>query len=194
METVMTDEQRDVIEILVHDHREVEQMFAELEGLVGMSDEASRQRRKDLVDQVTIELVRHSVAEEAEVYPRVKERVSDAEAERAKQEHAEAEITMKRLESLQPGDAMFDQQLAVLMQEIREHVAEEEGQMFPHMRTIFTQEELVEMGAKVERVKKMAPTRPHPAAPDQPPGDKILGPVTGMFDRLRDALTHRGTS
>jgi hypothetical protein len=88
---------------------------------------------------------------------------------------------------------MFDQQLAVLMQEIREHVAEEEGQMFPHTRSIFTQAELVEMGAKVERVKKMAPTRPHPAAPDQPPGDKILGPVTGMFDRMRDALTHRGT-
>jgi len=191
---VMTDEQRVVFVILVQDHREVEQMFTELESLVGLSDEATRQRRKDLVEQATIELVRHSVAEEAEVYPRVKEKVSDAEAERAKQEHAEAELTMKRLESLQPGDAMFDQQLAILMQEIREHVAEEESQMFPHMRSIFTQEELVEMGAKVERVKKMAPTRPHPAAPDEPPGDKILGPITGMFDRMRDALTHRGTS
>jgi hemerythrin superfamily protein len=189
----MPDEQRDVIEILTHDHREVEQMFTELEGLVGMNDEASRQRRKDLVDQATIELVRHSIAEEAEVYPRVKEKVSDAEAERAKQEHAEAEVTMKRLESLQPGDASFDQQLAVLMQEIREHVAEEEGQMFPHMRSIFTSEELIEMGSKVERVKKMAPIRPHPSAPDQPPGDKILGPVTGLFDRMRDAVSHRGT-
>jgi hemerythrin superfamily protein len=189
----MSDEQRDVIEILTHDHREVEQIFTDLESLVGTNDETSRHRRKDLVEQATIELVRHSVAEEAEVYPRVKERVSESEAERAKQEHAEAEVTMKRLESLQPGDAMFDQQLSALMLEIREHVAEEEGEMFPHMRSIFTQEELVEMGAKVERVKKMAPTRPHPAAPDEPPGDKILGPVTGMFDRMRDALTHRGT-
>jgi hemerythrin superfamily protein len=189
----MPNEQRDVIEILVHDHREVEQMFTELESLVNMNDDDSHRRRKDLVDRVTIELVRHSVAEEAEVYPRVKEKVSDAEAEQAKREHAEAEITMKKLESLQPGDAMFDQQLATLMQEIREHVAEEEGQMFPHMRTIFTQDELLDIGAKVERVKKMAPTRPHPSAPDAPPGDKILGPVTGMFDRMRDALSHRGT-
>ena len=45
MRTVMADEQRDVIEILIHDHREVEQMFTELESLVGMSDDASRQRR-----------------------------------------------------------------------------------------------------------------------------------------------------
>jgi hemerythrin superfamily protein len=190
----MADDQRDVIEILIHDHREVEQMFAELEKLTGVTDDTARSRRKDLVDQVTIELVRHSVAEEAEVYPRVKERVSDEEAERAKQEHAEAERTMKRLESLSPDDAMFDRQLATLMQEIREHVAEEEGQMFPHMRSIFTADELSDMGRKVERVKSMAPTRPHPSAPDQPPGDKLLGPVAGLFDRMRDAISGRGTA
>jgi hemerythrin superfamily protein len=192
--SVVMAEQRDVIEILTHDHREVEQMFAELEGLRGATDEDSAQRRKDLVEQATIELVRHSVAEEAEVYPRVKDKISEQEAEQAKREHAEAEETMKRLESLQPGDPDFDQQLATLMQEIRAHVAEEEGEMFPHMRSVFTPQELVELGAKVERVKAVAPTRPHPSAPDAPPGDKLLGPVTGLFDRMRDAVTNRGTN
>jgi hemerythrin superfamily protein len=189
----MADQQRDVIEILTHDHREVEQMFAELESLQGAAGDEARKRRKDLVDQVTIELVRHSVAEEAEVYPRVKEKVSEAEAEHAKQEHAEAEETMKRLEGLQPDDPSFDTEVATLMREIREHVAEEEGEMFPHLRQVFTQDELVEMGAKVEAVKKIAPTRPHPSAPDAPPGDKVLGPVTGLLDRMRDAVSKRGT-
>ena len=189
----MSDEQRDVIEVLTHDHREVEQLFTELASLRGATGEAERARVKDLADQVTIELVRHSVAEEAEVYPRVKQKVSEAEAERAKHEHAEAEETMKRLERLQPDDPSFDAELATLMREVRAHVAEEEGEMFPHMRQIFTQQELLEMGAKVEGVKKMAPTRPHPTAPDAPPGDKILGPITGLFDRMRDAVTHRGT-
>jgi hemerythrin superfamily protein len=185
--------QRDVIEILTHDHREVEQMFGQLEMLRGATDETSLSRRKDLADQVTIELVRHSVAEEAEVYPRVREKVSADEADHAKEEHAEAEETMKRLEKLSPSDAAFDQELDTLMREIREHVAEEEGDMFPHMRTIFTVDELREMGAKVEAVKKIAPTRPHPSAPDQPPGDKLLGPVTGLLDRMRDAISNRGT-
>lgn len=189
----MADQQRDVIEILTHDHREVEAMFVELESLQGVGGEGNESRRKDLVDQVTIELVRHSVAEEAEVYPAVKEKVSDVEAERAKQEHAEAERTLKRLERLQPDDATFDSEIAMLMREIREHVAEEEGQMFPHMRTVFSPEELVELGAKVEAVKKIAPTRPHPSAPDEPPGDKLLGPAVGLFDRLRDAVSKRGT-
>jgi hemerythrin superfamily protein len=189
----MADQQRDVIEVLTHDHREVEQMFAELETLRGVTGDAGHQRRKDLVDQVTIELVRHSVAEEAEVYPAVKEKVDAAEAERAKHEHAEAEETMKRLEGLDPEDPSFDEALATLMREVREHVAEEEGQMFPHLRQVFSQQELVELGAKVESVKKMAPTRPHPSAPDEPPGDKLLGPVAGLFDRLRDAVSKRGT-
>jgi hemerythrin superfamily protein len=190
---LMTDSSQDVIAILMQDHREVEQMFAELEGLRGATDEQSRSRRKDLVDQAIIELVRHSVAEEAEVYPKIKERVSEAEAERAKHEHAEAEETMNRLDGLQPDDPTFDDQLALLMREIREHVAEEEGEMFPQMRSIFSAEELVDMGSRVERVKKMAPTRPHPSAPDEPPGDKVLGPVAGLFDRMRDAVSGRGT-
>ena len=44
--------------------------------------------------------MKHAVAEEVAVYPKVKEKVSEEEAERAKREHAEAEETMKRLENL----------------------------------------------------------------------------------------------
>lgn len=190
----MTETRRDVIDVLTHDHREVEQMFAELERLRGTTDDVERQRRRALVDTVIIELVRHSVAEEAEVYPRVKDKVSAEEAEHAKHEHAEAEETMKRLENLDADDPAFDEQLATLMGEIREHVAEEEGTMFPHMRSIFSEAELAEMAEKVERVKKMAPTRPHPSAPDEPPGDKLLGPIAGLFDRMRDAVSGRSAA
>lgn len=189
----MTAQSPDVIDILTHDHREVEQMFAELESLMGSDSAQARDRCKDLTEQVTIELVRHSVAEEAEVYPAVKKKVSETEAEQAKHEHAEAEETMKRLERLDPADPRFEGELMTLMQEIRTHVTEEEQVIFPHMRNIFTPAELVELGQRVERIKRIAPTRPHPAAPDAPPGDKILGPITGLLDRMRDAVAHRGT-
>ena len=42
-------------------------------------------------------------------------------------------------------------------------------------------------------MKKFAPSRPHPSAPDEPPGDKVLGPVAGLLDRMRDAVSKRGT-
>src|SRR5829696_3176744 len=107
----MADQQRDVIEVLEHDHREVEEMFTELESLRGAATDEAKSRRKDLAEQVTIELVRHSVAEEVLVYPRVDDKVSAEEAEHARKEHAEAEETMQRLEKLDPDDSGFDDEL-----------------------------------------------------------------------------------
>jgi hemerythrin-like domain-containing protein len=185
--------QRDVVEVLTHDHREVEEMFAELDTLRAATDEASLTRRKDLTDQVIIELVRHSVAEEAVVYPVVRRRFGDEDADEAIAEHSAAEKTMKRLDGMRPDDPAFLTELDALKAEIQHHVAEEEGEMFARMRREFSPEELVELGAKVERLKKVAPTRPHPSAPDRPPGDVLLGPLTGLVDRVRDALSGRGT-
>jgi hemerythrin superfamily protein len=190
----MTDTQRDVIDVLTHDHREVEAMFVELEQLRGQTTDEARSRRKELVDNVIIELVRHSVAEETEVYPQVQAKVSADEAERAKHEHGEAEETMKALDGMDPDDPAFEQHLETLMREIREHVAEEEGEMFPHMRTVFTEQELVDLAAKVERVKKIAPTHPHPSVPHERGARLATGPVAGLFDRMRDAVSGRGKS
>jgi iron-sulfur cluster repair protein YtfE (RIC family) len=100
----MADQQRDVIEVLEQDHREVEEMFSELESLQGASREEDKARRKAVTEQVTIELVRHSVAEEVLVYPMVEREVSAEEAEHAREEHAEAEETLQQLEKLDADD------------------------------------------------------------------------------------------
>ncbi len=189
----MADEQRDVIEVLEHDHREVEQMFAELESLRGASTEEAKSRRKDVADRVTIELVRHSVAEEVLVYPRVDKKVSAEEAERARKEHASAEETLHRIEKLDPDDPAFDDEVATLMREIRKHIAEEEGQMFAHMRQVVDEDELRSLGARVEAFKKVAPTRPHPNVPNEPLPRIAAGPAASLFDRMRDVATGRGT-
>ena len=190
----MADDQRDVIEILEQDHREVEQMFQELESLRGASTDEAKQRRKDLADQVTIELVRHSVAEEVLVYPNVEDKVGKDEVEHAREEHAEAEETLARLEKLDADDPRFDDELATLMREIREHIAEEEGQMFAHMRQVIDQDELRKLGARVEAFKKVAPTRPHPNVPNEPLPRLAAGPAASLFDRIRDLATGRGTA
>jgi hypothetical protein len=189
----MADQQRDVIEILEHDHREVEEMFSELESLRGATSEEQLKRRKDLADQVTIELVRHSVAEEVLVYPEVEDKVSAEEAEHAREEHAEAEETLKRLERLDADDPAFDDELATLMAEIRHHIEDEEGEMFAHMRQVIDAEELRKLGDRVEAFKKVAPTRPHPSVPNQPLPRLAAGPAASLFDRMRDLATGRGT-
>jgi len=188
----MADQQRDVIEVLEHDHREVEEMFAELESLRGASTEEGRSRRKTVTEQVTIELVRHSVAEEVLVYPEVEQKVSAEEAEHARKEHAEAEETLHRLEKLDADDPAFDDELATLMGEIRHHIADEEGQMFAHMREVIDEDELRRLGGRVEAFKKVAPTRPHPHVPNEPLPRLAAGPAASLLDRMRDLATGRG--
>jgi hemerythrin superfamily protein len=189
----MADQQRDVIEVLEHDHREVEELFKELESLRGAATEAKRARRKEMTEQVTIELVRHSVAEEVLVYPKVERQVSAEEAEHAREEHAEAEATLQRLEKLDADDPSFDDELATLMAEIRHHIEDEEGEMFTHMREVIDADELRRLGEQVEAFKKVAPTRPHPHVPNTPLARVAAGPAASLFDRMRDAATGRGT-
>jgi hemerythrin-like domain-containing protein len=190
----MTEAQQDVVDVLTADHREFDRIFTQLEGLLGRSDPESVRRKRELVDEVTIGLVKHSVAEETQVYPRVEKQVDKDEAEHAKEEHAEAEETMKRLERMDPEDPEFDAVVAELIREIRHHVEEEEGRMFTELRASFTRDELVEMAEKVAAVKKIAPTRAHPMTPNEAGVRLAVGPVASLLDHLRDAVSGRGKS
>jgi hemerythrin superfamily protein len=191
-EPTMTEKERDVVDVLSADHREFDRIFRELEQLFGRSGEEVLKRKRELVDEVTIGLVKHSVAEETQVYPRVEKQVDEEEAEHAKEEHAEAEETMKRLERMDPGDPGFDDAVAELIREIRHHVEHEEGRMFTELRASFSHEDLVEMAEKVESVKKIAPTRAHPMTPNEPGVRLAAGPVASLLDHLRDAVSGRG--
>lgn len=183
-----TGQRRDVIDILANDHRQVDQLFGELERI----NARDRAKRQELTDRLVMALIPHLVAEEAEVYPVIKAKGRATWAERAIREHAEAEETMKHLDRLRSEDPHFDEELTTLRRQIRKHIEEEESEIFPYMRESFSPAELMEYGDKVEACKKKGPTRPHPLAPDEPPLDRIVGRVAGVFDRVRDAVTGRG--
>lgn len=184
----MSDAQRDVVEVLTHDHREVEDLFSRVEAV------SSVEQKADLVEQVTIELVRHSVAEEQWLYPAVRDMVAggDKLADQEIAEHAEVEGLLKDLERMKPDEAGYSDKVASLIVNVRQHVVEEEGELFPKLVAAATPEQLRDLGSKIETAKKVAPTRPHPSSPSEPPANKILAPGVGMIDRLRDALSGRG--
>jgi hemerythrin-like domain-containing protein len=188
----MTETQRDVVDLLSADHREFDRIFTELEGLRGRTDADSVERKRALVDEVTIGLVKHSVAEETRVYPRVRTELDEEEAERSKEEHAEAEETMKRLERMDADDPDFDGAVAELIGEIRSHVEHEEARMFTELRANLTREELVTLAEQVEAIKKIAPTRAHPMTPNEAGVRLAVGPVASLLDHLRDAVSGRG--
>ncbi|MFE0678345.1 hemerythrin domain-containing protein [Streptomyces sp. NPDC058867] len=179
----------DVIAELMTDHREVEEMFTRIKGMPGGGQEL-----RDVVDEVTIELVRHSIAEEEYLYPAVREHVTggDRIADKEISDHGRVEELLKHLEKTDTQDLAMSPLLHQLMEEVTAHVRDEEDNLFPMLRRSCSAEALNELGDKVRRAKSMAPTRPHPSAPDTAPANRILAPGLGLVDRARDLITGRG--
>jgi hemerythrin superfamily protein len=179
----------DVVDELTADHREA---TALLDRILATSDP---QTRRDLADTVITELVRHSVAEEMYVYPVMRDHVSggDEEVEHDVEEHKELERTMKELEGCDAGDPQFEQLVRQLRGQLHHHATDEETDQFPKLRANVSREKLVEMREQVEKAKQLAPTRPHPNAPNSEVFHKLVGPGVGLMDRVRDRLTGRST-
>jgi hemerythrin superfamily protein len=187
----MTDSQfdGDVIDILTSDHRDVTALIGEIWTIT------DPMIRRDLTDTAISELVRHAVAEEMYVYPAMRKHLPDGDkaVEHDIEEHKELEQAMKQLEDVDVNSAEFEQALRKLETLLADHVQDEESEQFPELRRRIPHEELVELAGKVETAKKLAPTRPHPGAPNNQLFHKLVGPGVGLVDRLKDKLTGRAT-
>jgi len=179
----------DVVDVLTADHRDVTALIGEIWTI------RDPMMRRDLADTAISELVRHAVAEEMYVYPAMRKHLPDGEkaVEHDIEEHKELEQAMKDLEGLEVNEPRFDATLRRLETMLADHIQDEESEQFPELRRQVPQEELVEMAGKVERAKKLAPTRPHPNAPNSELFHKVAGPGVGLVDRLRDLITQRAT-
>lgn len=179
----------DVVDVLTEDHRDVSALIANIKSV---TDPVVR---RDLTDTVISELVRHAVAEEMYVYPAMRDHLENGDKAVAHdvEEHDQIERVMKRLEDVDVRSAEFEAALVELERMVEHHVRDEEGEQFPLMRQEIPREELVELAEKVETAKKLAPTRPHPNAPNSELFHKLVGPGVGLVDRLRDKLSGRAT-
>ncbi|MGX1762525.1 hemerythrin domain-containing protein [Streptomyces lydicus] len=177
----------DVIAELIADHREVEELFARFDQAPPGSED-----RKPFVDALTIELVRHSVAQEQYLYPAVRKHRDGghALADKKLADYARIEHLLNELQRREPLDEDFEYLVRRLRTEVTAHV-DEESNLYLQVRSNIDAAVLQELGDKIRRSKKTAPTRPHPAAPDAQPAGKDLAPGLGLADRMRAHLTSR---
>ncbi|MBA3552710.1 MAG: hemerythrin domain-containing protein [Actinobacteria bacterium] len=174
----------DAIKVLKDDHKTVEGLFKKFESA---GDRAHKTKRR-LVDQIITELSVHTAIEEQVFYPGVRASVSKAEdlVLESLEEHHIVKWTLSELENMDPQDERFDAKVTVLMESVRHHVKEEEKEMFPKVRKAMKPADLKDLGARLEQSKAAAPTRPHPRAPDEPPGNLVAGPAGAVVDAGKD--------
>ncbi|MCY1040879.1 hemerythrin domain-containing protein [Corallococcus sp. bb12-1] len=176
----------DAIMLLKADHKTVEQLFRKFEKA---GDHALAHKRK-LVDDIVRELSVHAAIEEQVFYPAVRARAEDLSADvlRALEEHHVVKWLLSELDTMPPEAERFDAKMHVLMENVRAHVTEEEQYLFPEVKKTFKPQELRQVGEALGLAKRAAPTHPHPAAPDTPPGNLLAGAVSAVMDMGRDAL------
>jgi hypothetical protein len=90
------------------------------------------------------------------------------------------------LQGLAGNDEAFDAKVAVLMENVRHHVKEEETDLFPQIREALGRKRLGEIGDALATARKLAPTSPHPRSPSTPPGNLVAGPVAKVVDKILD--------
>jgi hemerythrin superfamily protein len=181
----------DAIRVLKTDHQSIEGLFRELEA----AGPRAIKTKTRLVKKITAGLSTHAYIEERIFYPDVRSKVPDLTSQvlEGMEEHHIVKWTLHELDGMTPDDEEYGAKLAVLMENVRRHVKEEERGLFPGLRKTLTRDELSELGDRVSDARRLAPTRPHPQAPS---ANSVVGPVAGAVDRARDvgsALVERFT-
>ncbi|GAA2108873.1 hemerythrin domain-containing protein [Microlunatus panaciterrae] len=151
------------------------------------------EERRDLAQQVIVELVRHVATEEHHLYPAVRLMVPDGDqmVDRELNDHARVEALLRELEGLDVSEVDFIGVLVELREEVLAHVREEEGELFPSLRAHTGRDTLQQLGREVRRARKAARATGSVLGRGPRPSDDDLAPGSGLVDRVRYQLEPR---
>ena len=143
---------RKATDLLKEDHQKVKELFKAFRRL----EEDEEQEKGRLFEEIRRELTIHAKVEEEIFYPAVK-KIPEADARRlvleAGEEHAIVKTLLGQLEGLEAGGDVFDAKMKVLMEGVEHHADEEESDMFPEARKGLEEDELLELGRRIESRK-----------------------------------------
>lgn len=138
------------IEMLMSDHRKVEDLFVQYEAAKDADDESRREIAATLCNEITV----HAAVEEEIFYPWLRETLDEDDmemVEEARVEHDGAKDLIAQIEEARAVDAVFDAKVKVLGEYIKHHVKEEENEIFPSVAG--EREALGELGRQMEARK-----------------------------------------
>jgi hemerythrin superfamily protein len=166
----MTNNEHDLIDILTHDHHDLEDLLGELTAARELGE------RRRILDDVTIELVWHAVIEETHLYPAVRRHLPDGDriADKWTSDNAAVERLLEELQRSATADRLFDALTRRLIDEVYEHIREEQHALLPRLAEHASPEDLRRLGEQVESVINSAPTRSELAGPGRPREDADL--------------------
>jgi hemerythrin-like domain-containing protein len=121
------------IKLLEDDHASVKKAFKEFEKM----DHEDTATMREFVASVCNELKVHTSIEEEIFYPAVRELIDDEDLmNEAEVEHNSAKDLIQQLEGMEPDDPLYVATFTVLGEYVEHHAEEEESEMFPEVRKL----------------------------------------------------------
>ncbi len=187
----MADGDEDIVMVLTEQHDQARALLTQLHDAFAPLEDAIRAVAGPFEELVRL-LAVHETAEEEVVYPVLKSQLQAADvANPLLAEEHEAKRLLSRFEGMA---ALFEfpAALAELERVVFDHAEHEEQQVFPQLRERVDAEQRREMAAAFRAAEAVAPTHPHPHAPESAVGNFVFGPVLATIDRVRDAIREHG--
>lgn len=145
------------IDMLESQHREVEDLFEELEDATG---EAKARVFAELADKLTV----HATIEERHFYPAVKAKRTEDILLESLEEHLGIKRVLADLVALTVEDETFDAKVTVLREQVEHHVGEEEDDLFPKVKKLFDEEALLAVAQNMIATQEDLISRGNPRA------------------------------
>jgi hemerythrin superfamily protein len=163
------------------EHREIERM-------VSAVDTASGDARYDAFVRLVRKLAVHETAEEELIHPMLDAANADNLADRIREQEGAAKRALKDMDGMAINSPQFDTSFEKLRNDVKAHAEFEESVEHPRIAASENPDKLERLTSMFESAEKVAPTRPHPDAPDSRSGNLVLGPILAVADRVRDTL------
>jgi len=140
----------DAMKLLKQDHDEVKSMLSDLES----TTERAEKTRTEGLATLKAELELHEAIEEEIFYPALKEHPKTKElALEGYEEHHVVDMVMSEIEGVEPSDETWMAKFTVMKENLEHHIEEEEGEMFEQAEQVFDQDELEELGDRMQARK-----------------------------------------
>ncbi|MGW4094466.1 hemerythrin domain-containing protein [Nocardia sp. NPDC004750] len=148
----------DAIVLLRDDHKAIRKLFREFEKA---GDDAIR-TKANVVNKIIQALTVHTYLENECMYPEVRKLVPELEDDilESYEEHHVADVLVSELAAMKPDDEHFTAKTTVLIENVDHHIDEEENEWFPKVRERLGRKQLQEIGARLQELRKKAPTSP----------------------------------
>lgn len=179
-----------MVDLLGEEHDQISALCRQLADPALPSDQRSR-----VSEVLTATVTRHLSAEEQYLYPSVRTALHDGAPVADREIAADATLlrALQELSGATTGEPEFDRCVAEIAGQLARHTQVATTEIFPALRAVATEAELIRLGNRVQIAEEAAPSRPHPDTPGTPPWNRIVEPAVGVVDKVRDAATGRQT-